>query len=206
MAPAKLYVVEHLDPELGPWSMLEYLSIAEESNAAGSEFCLSSVSPTLDLPGELQVVPGLRVETDSVESFLADEKERVCLLDPSAMKDLSPEDGGLFDVFLFGGILGDDPPRDRTSELRKKGYEGRRLGPKQMTTDTAVRVTRKVVQDKIPLHQIPYVDFPELQINRHESTEMPFRYVKGEDGQPVMPQGMLELIKKDSEKGFGDLF
>jgi len=37
---------------------------------------------------------------------------------------------------------------DRTSELRKKGYEGRRLGSKQMTTDTAVRVTRKVVQDK----------------------------------------------------------
>lgn len=37
---------------------------------------------------------------------------------------------------------------DRTSELRKKGFEGRRLGPKQMTTDTAVRVTRMVVQEK----------------------------------------------------------
>ena len=37
---------------------------------------------------------------------------------------------------------------DRTSELRKKGFEGRRLGPKQMTTDTAVRVTRMVVQDR----------------------------------------------------------
>lgn len=51
---------------------------------------------------------------------------------------------------------------------------------------------------------------------------MPFRYVTGSDGQPVMPnvgiihgylelmltevQGMMELIKKDSEKGFGDLF
>jgi ribosome biogenesis SPOUT family RNA methylase Rps3 len=37
---------------------------------------------------------------------------------------------------------------DRTSELRKKGYVGRRLGPKQMTTDTAVRVTRIVAQGK----------------------------------------------------------
>lgn len=37
---------------------------------------------------------------------------------------------------------------DRTSELRKKGYQGRRLGPVQMTTDTAVRVTRICVQDK----------------------------------------------------------
>ncbi len=37
---------------------------------------------------------------------------------------------------------------DRTSELRQKGFEGRRLGPKQMTTDTAVRVTRTIVQDR----------------------------------------------------------
>ena len=37
---------------------------------------------------------------------------------------------------------------DRTSELRRYGYQGRRLGPKQMTTDTAVRVTRMVVEDK----------------------------------------------------------
>ena len=37
---------------------------------------------------------------------------------------------------------------DRTSELRRYGYQGRRLGPKQMTTDTAVRVTRMIVEDK----------------------------------------------------------
>jgi hypothetical protein len=60
-------------------------------------------------------------------------------------------------------------------------------------------------------------------VNKNECTEMPFRYVKGLDGQCIMPevggpdlfsliavltgmQGMIELIKKDSEKGFGDLF
>lgn len=37
---------------------------------------------------------------------------------------------------------------DRTSELRKKGFKGRRLGPVQMTTDTAVRVTRMVVEEQ----------------------------------------------------------
>lgn len=37
------------------------------------------------------------------------------------------------------------------------------------------------------LEEIPYVDFPELKLDEHESTEMPFRYVKGEDGGPVMP-------------------
>lgn len=37
---------------------------------------------------------------------------------------------------------------DRTSELRKKGFTGRRLGPVQMTTDTAVRVTRMVIEEQ----------------------------------------------------------
>ncbi len=48
-------------------------------------------------------------------------------------------------VQMFGIQLTES---DRTSELRKKGFEGRRLGPKQMTTDTAVRVTRIVTQEK----------------------------------------------------------
>lgn len=89
--------------------------------------------------------------------------------------------------------------------MRKKGFEGRRLGPKQMTTDTAVRVTRMVVQEKsklihyglnafinddtvVPLDNVPYVDYPELRINKNESTEMPFRYVKGENGKSIMPE------------------
>lgn len=73
-----------------------------------------------------------------------------------------------------------------------------------MTTDTAVRVTRLVVQEKgkprtrfmsdfvnlfiVSLDDIEYVDHPELRINKNESTEMPFRYVKGKDGQSIMPE------------------
>ncbi|KAG9237547.1 SAM-dependent RNA methyltransferase [Amylocarpus encephaloides] len=206
MMAGKTYVVEHLDDELGPWSELEYLTIAKESHEAGAQFRLSSVPLSLVLPESLKNAPGVKAEGESVEVLYATEKARVCLLDPSATKELRPEDGDAFDIFLFGGILGDDPPRDRTSELRKKGYENRRLGPKQMTTDTAVRVTRIIVQDKVPLDKISYVDCPELRINKNESTEMPFRYVKGENGEPIMPEGMVDLIKKDSEKGFGDLF
>lgn len=81
-----------------------------------------------------------------------------------------------------------------------------------MTTDTAVRVTRTVVQDKgiynpfyaspdfasgaklrshdttVPLDEIPYTDSPELRLNEHETTEMPFRYVKNNKGEPIMPK------------------
>ena len=48
----------------------------------------------------------------------------------------------------LGYIPGAKSSVDRTSELRKKGFSGRRLGPIQMTTDTAVRVTRTVIQQK----------------------------------------------------------
>ena len=52
---------------------------------------------------------------------------------------------------------GDDPPRDRTGELRILGFPSRHLGSIQMTTDTALGVTKLVVQDKIQLNDIPYI-------------------------------------------------
>jgi ribosome biogenesis SPOUT family RNA methylase Rps3 len=102
----KTFVVEHLDPELEAWSSLEYASIAAESHASGAQFLLSSVPTTLKLPTNLQGAQGLNVETRGIEEIYADKKDRVCLLDPAATKDLSPEDGETFDIFLFGGILG----------------------------------------------------------------------------------------------------
>ncbi|KAI9789676.1 MAG: hypothetical protein M1816_005851 [Peltula sp. TS41687] len=203
----KTYVIEHLDPEMEPWSILEYRCIAEETHQAGNgAWCyLSSVPESLQLPDELKGLPSLKVSHHEAESLFADRTEKVCLLDPAADKELSPEDGEEFDVFLFGGILGDDPPRDRTSQLRNKGFRGRRLGPKQMTTDTAVRVTRMVVEEKFPLDQIPYVDDADIELDEHESVEMPFRYVRGRDGKPILPAGLRDLIREDSEKGIADL-
>lgn len=102
----KVYVVEHLDPELGPWSALEYAAIAKESHAAGATFYLTSVSENLVVPADLKSAPALRLERESVESVFASAKSRTCLLDPAASEELKPEDGERFDVFLFGGILG----------------------------------------------------------------------------------------------------
>jgi ribosome biogenesis SPOUT family RNA methylase Rps3 len=191
------FVVEHLDPELGPWSALEYKTIAKESNESGCNFILSSVpGPLLETQDVKEILElGGHAKTDSVEDYFADRKNKICLLDPAAKQELSPDDAK-FEVFLFGGILGDDPPRDRTSDLRKKGFQGRRLGPIQMTTDTAVRVTRKVVLEQIAVDKIPYVDFPELKLDEHESTEMPFRYVVDGEGRPVMPEVSALIVRR----------
>jgi hypothetical protein len=40
----------------------------------------------------------------------------------------------------------------------------------------------------VALADISYLDFPELKFNKYESTQMPFRYVKGENGEPIMPE------------------
>ncbi|KAK6354812.1 hypothetical protein TWF696_003944 [Orbilia brochopaga] len=215
--PTKHYVVEHLDKELEAWSKLEYLSIAHEcipprdtpheQMPQSPNFHITSLPEELfhKLPKELKWHGNLHATMDEVVQLPGIDSAEVCLLDPKADRDMAPEDGEAFRWFVFGGILGDDPPRDRTAELRKYGFTGRRLGPVQMTTDTAVRVTRLVVEQKIPLDEIPFVDFPELKISKNETTEMPFRYVKNEDGTPVMPEGMIDLIKEDSNKGFTDM-
>lgn len=115
----KIFVVEHLDPELEEWSSLEYSAIAAESHASGAQFLLSSVPTSLQLPENLKGAKGLTVDTRSVEEIYADRKDRVCLLDPAASKDLSPEDGDTFDIFLFGGILG----RSRSKHLQRDVWE-----------------------------------------------------------------------------------
>lgn len=107
MAPVqKTFVVEHLDPELEEWSSLEYAAVASECHDTGTQFLLSSVPESLKLPQNLQQAKGLHVETRGIEEIYADRKDKVCLLDPAAAQDLSPEDGDAFDIFLFGGILG----------------------------------------------------------------------------------------------------
>lgn len=101
-----VYIVEHLDQELGPWSTLEYQAITEESEKQVVNFCLSSLPKELKLPSELRNNSNLIIEHRGVEDIFQATKERVCLLDPAASTELSPEDGGKFNVFLFGGILG----------------------------------------------------------------------------------------------------
>lgn len=144
----------HMLNLIGPSSHLHFTSLSSTSIPPLQNYLSSSSSPSSSSssassdPGpsskaKLHTMPIL-----SLLDTLHSNPSRVCLLDPRATQVISPSDGETFDFFLYGGILGDDPPRDRTGELRKLGFEGRHLGPVQMTTDTAVGVTKRVVEDK----------------------------------------------------------
>ncbi|CAD6567706.1 MAG: hypothetical protein CYPHOPRED_002010 [Cyphobasidiales sp. Tagirdzhanova-0007] len=225
-----LYIIEHMEaddntPEaLPPWVLLEYSHILRRTCYPSSSVsnkvyftnlssrCATSLSNQLASPSSSSASPpslsNFKATTNSVESLIISgtlpSKPRICLLDPRAAQAISPNDANEFDGFLFGGILGDDPPRDRTKELRKLGFPSRHLGNVQMTTDTAVYVTSLVIDGQQQLAEIPYIEYPTIQFNPKESVEMPFRYVMNEIGEPILPSGMKELLYEDMNKGFDD--
>ncbi|KAF9539484.1 hypothetical protein EC957_005365 [Mortierella hygrophila] len=222
---AKNYIVEHMEEGMHDWCTLEYEHMVSVCGADHIYFTALTPKTLADMPASLRKA---HCHTEDVLT-MGDRipHEKICLLDPSSPYPLAPEDGDTYDFFLFGGILGDDPPRDRTGELRKLGFATRHLGPVQMTTDTAVNVSRRVVEGKTPLDKIQFIDHPEIKLRKKETVTMPFRYialppkestevaVEGEEStkkskkakklEPLLPPGMLELLKKDNDTAL-DLF
>lgn len=209
------YVIEHMEDDdsttqvVPPWVRLEYAQMLKNAGPRATVLFTSlSTASAAALPSQLAEITDsanvaqCQATTTPILDLLRTAGpngtevpiSKVCLLDPRAERVLSPADGapGAFEFFLFGGILGDDPPRDRTGELRQLGFETRHLGSVQMTTDTALGVTKIIVDDKIPLDEISYVvrprfplaqthltprsqDHPTIRFNDKESVEMPFR-------------------------------
>jgi hypothetical protein len=64
----------------------------------------------------------------AIHKQLAPKPARVCVLDMRATAPLRPSDFDVFDTFVFGGVLGDHPPKDRAKILRELGFTTRSLG------------------------------------------------------------------------------
>lgn len=204
---AMKYVIEHMEEGFSEWVILEYSQIIRDVGRENLILTSLPASTTeADIPQQLKDL-GLIWTTDECVTLDGGlQKDRVCLLDPAAEQDLSPQDALKFDYFVFGGILGSHPRVDRTGILREKyGFAGRRLGALQMTTDTAIRTTKIIIEKQTEFQDIAFIDYPEIKFNKYESTEMPFRYVLDSQGEPVLPKGMLELIKHDAEQSIDDL-
>lgn len=90
-------------------------------------------------------------------------KSKMCLLDLRGKEILSPSDNDNFEAFAFGGILGDNPPQDRTSGLRQNFLNFRHLQRVQMSTDTAILVSDIILNEKRNFKDIPMIINPEFQ-------------------------------------------
>ncbi|MDO8516772.1 MAG: SAM-dependent methyltransferase, partial [Nanoarchaeota archaeon] len=123
------------------------------------------------------------------------------VLDPESNKTLAPEDKK-FDYFIFGGILGDYPPKKRTKkELTKflPKAETRNIGKKQMATDNAVYVVNEILKGK-NFDKLKFQDKVELKFNEFESVELPFRYILDKNNKPLISKKVIDYLKK--KKGF----
>ena len=185
------YVIEHLEPKLYKWCLLEYGHISER---VGKEHVLFT---NLKPDWMEQLKPFGQVEGASVKLLTQLGKlGRVCLLDPEAQDRLEVSDAKKFDTLIFGGILGNHPPEARTKKIfpESLGWERRNLGKAQMATNTAVIVAQKIMNGT-PLGEMEFTEPLIIPVEKSEEIILPYRYLK-ENGQIVLPEGYAEFVKK----------
>lgn len=66
----------------------------------------------------------------------------------------------------------------------------------------------------VPLDQLPFVNHPTISFSSKDAVEMPFRYLamtaeerrgeegEGKEGEPLMPRGMRDLLRRDLDRGW----
>ncbi len=177
------FIIEHLDTELYEWSRAEYEHIIK---VLGKENVLFT---------NIKDCSKLQFAECAEKSVKEMNLNKACVLDPEAEQILSPDDK--FDYFIFGGILGNNPPEKRTAEFlsQKLGFEKRNLGKKQMSTDTAVIVAWKILNGK-KFSELKFIDDPEIEIEEEMNSVMPYRYLADENGKPIICEKVLKLMKK----------
>ncbi len=185
-------IIEHLDGEVYPWSILEYKHI---SKIIGKE----NLTFTNIKKEEQHKLKELGNVTEERASDLDFERKRMCVLDPKAKEILKPEDADKFDVFVFGGVLGNHPMDGRTEKQLTATLPGcglRSLGDVQMSTNTAVLVSKRIIDDKIPFEKLKFEDEIEIELEDGFSTILPYRYLV-ENSKTVLPEGLIEFLKSE---------
>ena len=180
-----IFIVEHLEGKLWPWCVIEYKHISRIVGRKNIWFT--------NVRGKKLHQFG-KVFSASVSQL---KLANVCVLDPAAKKMLSPKEAKKFDYLVFGGILGDDPPQQRTApELtsRMPDAVARNIGTKQMSTDTAVYVVREIVNGK-KLSGFRFQEGAEILLDKNELTVLPYRYVII-NGKPLISRELAAYIRK----------
>ena len=184
-----IFIVEHLEEKLWPWCKVEYRHISRIVGKKNVWFT--------HVRGRALASYGKVISKSVIELYRQGKIKNVCVLDPAARKTLTTADAQAFDYFVFGGILGDDPPQQRTAPeltMQMSQVAARNIGTKQMSTDTAVYVVHEIVKGK-PFSHISFQDGIEISLGENESTLLPYRYVLVK-GKPMISRELVNHIKK----------
>ncbi|MEK6855726.1 MAG: SAM-dependent methyltransferase [Nanoarchaeota archaeon] len=185
------FIIEHLEPELFPWCLIEYKHISKliGKNSLWFTNIKKKDKNKLEKYG--------KIFQESIKNLPL---SNLCVLDPDGEKTLSPEDSK-FSYFVFGGILGDNPPRKRTGpELTKflPNAEKRNIGKEQFSTDNAVFVTHRILSGT-SLNEMQFQNEVEIRKNKIESFILPYKY-NLVNGKPYISKELVSFLKK--KKGF----
>lgn len=182
-----IFIIEHLEPKLWAWCVIEYKHMSRIVGRGNIWFTniAKKYSRKLEKYGT--------VFTKSVKDM---NLENICVLDPAAENILMPIDEKKFQYFIFGGILGDYPPRKRTKEeLTRflKNSATRNIGKEQLSTDGAVFVVHEILNGK-KFSELKFQKGVDVRINSVESTHLPFKYVL-KNGKPLMSKELIKYLK-----------
>ena len=189
------FIIEHLEPELYQWCLIEYGHI---SKIVGKN---STIFTNINKKYKNKLKKYGAVFEKSVSEL---KLKNICVLSQYSKRTLTANDKNKFRYFVFGGILGDSPSKKRTNiliknlEKHKIKFETRSLGNKQMPTDAAVYAAKKILEGK-KLDELRFVDELEVEINENESVNLPFRFVV-DNNKLIINERLVEYLRK--RKGF----
>ncbi|MEK6874360.1 MAG: SAM-dependent methyltransferase [Nanoarchaeota archaeon] len=180
------FVIEHLEALLSPWLKIEYKEI---STIVGKR---NLIFTNIKRKNKFF----FKLGTTQPWSITTKPYPKMIILDPTASQELRPQDCNTHNYLVFGGILGDYPPRQRTKEsiTSKLHTSTRNLGTIQMSTDTAVRVAKMICNGK-KLGEIPFMDHVSIELGQYEAVDLPYRYVQDTQGKPILAKGLIAYLK-----------
>ena len=190
-----IFIIEHIEPEIYEWCLIEYENI---SKIVGKGNLVFTNIKNRDIK-QLEKYGDIYEKSISELNF-----QNICVLSQYAKKTLAVSDRNKFKYFAFGGILGDNPAKKRTNNIikqlksKKIKFETRNLGNRQMPTDAAVFVAKKILGGG-KLSKLKFVDELEIEINENESVTLPFRYVVVDDNKLVINGKIVEYLRKRKE-------
>jgi len=188
-------IIEHLEPELYEWCLLEYEHI---SKIVGKKNLIFTNIKNKKDSDKLKKYDSVHEKRISELNF-----GKICVLSQYAKRELSSNDKNNFECFVFGGILGDNPAKKRTKSIinnlkkNKMNFETRNLGKIQMPTDNAVYAAKKILEGK-KLSDFKFVDKLEIEINENESIVLPFRFVV-DNNRLIINEKLVEYLRKRKE-------
>lgn len=181
-------IIEHCEPTLSDWLLLEYKHSAKLWDG---ELIFTRVTEK----NTAHFLKPLGIIEREKATEICSGKQCI-VLDPQAKKQLTPQDCTASDAIIIGGLLGYEKPQGRTKKLISDTSEFpvRHLGKLQLSIDGAVFVA-KAISLGLHLKDIEIAREIEIVHDTVHSTILPFGYPII-NNKPVITPGLVDYLMK----------